>query len=53
MLPGNGQKVLGGGGGWVVCKPVLVFSFDFGKAEHFLDLKILLKVVELLDQNFQ
>ena len=32
-LPGTGQKVCGGGGGWVVvCKPILVFSF--GQAEQ-------------------
>ena len=31
MLPGSGQKVCGG---WVVCKPSLVFSFDFGQAEQ-------------------
>ena len=24
-------------GGWVVCKPILVFSFDFGQAEQLFD----------------
>ena len=27
MLPGSGQKVRRGGGGWVL-KPILVFNFD-------------------------
>jgi hypothetical protein len=25
-----------GGGWWVVCKPILVFSFDFGQAEQLM-----------------
>ena len=28
------RKVCGGGGGGWVCKPILVFSFDFGQAEQ-------------------
>ena len=32
-LPGTGQKVCGG---WVVCKPILLFTFNFDQAEQGL-----------------
>ena len=43
--------MVGGGGWWVVCKPILVFSLSLGQAEqkckvflaHVLDLDYLIK----------
>ena len=35
-MPKTGLKVCGGGGGgWVVCKPILVFSLGLSQAEQY------------------